>query len=165
MNYYIDESALCIEEKNIFTATELITLIPVRGRKVMADFFGANGWVRSYLPNYPEMYSDSSYPGTRFSLKRILESIFNNQAGEKLDNYLMRLTTKRWKTKEEENRLNIKGNRMGLKTGKHFSKPNPVFFQDRVISRYQDSLKDLEEKIQSAASAGNPQSFLLKEII
>jgi hypothetical protein len=51
--------------------------------------------------------------------------------GESLDNYLMNLTTKRWQEKEAAQMLNIKGNRMGLRTGKHFSKPNPVFFHRR----------------------------------
>src|SRR5690606_18040183 len=29
MNYFLDESMLCLEEQNIFTATELYTLVPV----------------------------------------------------------------------------------------------------------------------------------------
>ena len=44
MNYYIDEDALEIEEKNIFTAIELITLLPVRGNGVLHAFFDKNEW-------------------------------------------------------------------------------------------------------------------------
>src|SRR6202022_4223033 len=52
MNYYVDEEALQIEEKNIFTATELITLLPVCGNGTMEEFFRANNWASSYFPNY-----------------------------------------------------------------------------------------------------------------
>jgi hypothetical protein len=56
---------------------------------------------------------------------------------------LLNLTTRRWKKKEDEKRLNIKGERMGLKTGKHFSKPNPIFFHDWFMAKYE---KNLEQK-------------------
>src|SRR2546430_6574247 len=51
MNYYIDEEALNIEEHNIFTATELITLLPVCGNGTMQRFFQMNSWVSVYFPN------------------------------------------------------------------------------------------------------------------
>ena len=72
-----------------------------------------------------------------------MESVLNNKLGDSLDDYFMRLTTQRWKKKEDEHRLNTKGERMGLKTGKHFSKPNPIFFHDAFMSKYE---KKLEEK-------------------
>jgi hypothetical protein len=51
MNYYVDEEALKIEEMNIFTATELITLKPVCGNGALERFFDANDWATAYLPN------------------------------------------------------------------------------------------------------------------
>src|ERR1700760_1719587 len=44
MNYYIDEEALEIKEKNIFTATELLTLMPMCGNGALDNFFEANAW-------------------------------------------------------------------------------------------------------------------------
>ncbi|MEQ1678123.1 MAG: hypothetical protein ABL876_15555, partial [Chitinophagaceae bacterium] len=39
MNYYVDEQAFVLEERNVFTATELKTVLPVSGDKDMQSFF------------------------------------------------------------------------------------------------------------------------------
>src|SRR5687768_14518849 len=58
MNYYIDEEALQISDKNIYTAIEVVTLVPVCGNGVMKRFFDANNWTRAYFPNY-DLCADS----------------------------------------------------------------------------------------------------------
>ena len=78
------------------------------------------------------------------------EFVLNNRLGNWLDNYLMKLTTRRWKTKEEEQRLNTKGERMGLKTGKHFSKPNPIFFHDSFLETYKKRITEINEKLKTS---------------
>lgn len=142
MNYFVDEADLVIEEKNIYTATELYTVIPLAGNGSLKNFFETNSWSHSYFPNrqLPPVKGDLKYQKSWF--KMLAESILNNKLGDWLDNYFMKLTTRRWKKKEDELKLNTKGERMGLKTGKHCSKPNPVFFHDWFINKYE---KDLEE--------------------
>jgi hypothetical protein len=150
MNYFIDEAELKIEEKNFFTAIELITLLPVCGDQCMETFFGANDWSKDYFPNHqvrPTAYIPSK---KRISFKKAIEWLFSNKAGGWLDNYFMRLTTSRWNDKEAKKKLNIKGNRMGLKTGKHYSKPNPVHFQHKVLIRYENSLHELANNFRDA---------------
>ena len=68
--------------------------------------------------------------------KKAGEWIFNNRFGDWLDIYLMKLTSKRWKKKEESHQTNMKGGRMGLRTGRHFSKPNPNYFQKKLLELY-----------------------------
>ena len=145
MNYFVDEEALQIEEQNVFTATELLTLMPVWGNGTMDKFFRANDWVTLYYPNYSTRKSNQQKASANF-LKRTVEWLFNNRFGNWLDNYFLRVTTKRWKQKEEKARLNVKGNRMGLRSGKHYSKPNPVFFQRKVLTLYQGKLDEMDEK-------------------
>jgi len=147
MNYFIDEDLLEIEEKNIYTATELITLIPVCGDYCFQQFFLANNWASDYYLNYHFKNERFLKKSEQSFIKRIIEKLFNNQVGNGLDNLLMKLTTRRWQKKEAAQLLNIKGNRMGLRTGKHFSKPNPVFFQQKVLKRYADKLHELDSRI------------------
>ena len=147
MNYFIDEELLQIEEKNIFTATELITLIPVCGDDTLYRFFKANDWVLNYYPNYGLKKERFLKRAGQSSVKKIFEKIFDKSIGDKLDNFLMGLTTRRWQKKEASQRLNIKGNRMGLRTGKHFSKPNPVFFQQKILKRYSEKLHELDSRL------------------
>ena len=143
MNYFVDEAGLLIEEKNIYTATELFTLIPMAGNKSIKSFFEINSWSYTYFPNrsLPFVKKDIKTHSPWF--KKLAESVLNNKLGDSIDNYFMRLTTRRWKKKEHEQRLNTKGERMGLKTGKHFSKPNPIFFHDWFLKKYE---KKLDEK-------------------
>lgn len=143
MNYYIDETAMEIEEKNVFTAMELITLLPVYGNGAISDFFEKNEWASSYYPNYSiKMKSiESSY--FKSAIKNSIERLFNNKLGDKLDDYLMRLTTQKWKKKTKENRLNKRGIQLGLATGKHFAKPHPDFFQKKLLAMYHTKLKEI----------------------
>jgi hypothetical protein len=78
--------------------------------------------------------------------KKLMEFVFNNKFGNWLDNYLFKLTTARWQKKEERKKKNARGERMGLKTDKHFSKPNPIFFHNAFIETYKIRVKEVEEK-------------------
>ena len=157
MNYFVDEDSLLIEEKNVYTATELFTIIPMAGNGTMTNFFNANRWSYNYFPNrtLPPVKVDTKTSSPW--LKKFVESILNNKLGEILDNYLLRLTTRRWKKKEDEERLNTKGERMGLKTGKHFSKPNPIFFHDWFIDKYKKKLEEKKKEWGLAAQVENHQ--------
>ncbi|MFL5743621.1 MAG: hypothetical protein ACJ751_03095 [Niastella sp.] len=147
MNYYIDEEALCIDEQNIFTATELITLKPVCGNGTMDRFYDQNNWAGSYFPNQP-VSKESIVLARSGWVKRTVEWLLDNKAGNSLDNWLMRVTTRRWLKKEQLKKTNSHGIRMGLHTGKHFSKPNPEFFQRKVLDA-------LEKKLTNQPTAVN----------
>jgi len=142
MNYYVDEYAMQVHEQNIFTATEVITLVPVHGNGVLTNFFNANNWIRDYFPNQPPKTGNPIKPKETF-LKRSIEYCLDNNIGDKLDNYLMKLTTRRWKHKEQTRKVNARGDRMGLSTGKHFAKPNPEFFQRKVLAEYDRRINEL----------------------
>ncbi|HEY4154140.1 MAG TPA: hypothetical protein VGM24_01900 [Puia sp.] len=142
MNYFIDEEALEIEEKNIFTAIELLTLLPLRGNSCLNEFYSGNTWTKEFCPNYRNRSAAADGPVSDSRLKKILESLFDGRAGDWLDNYFMRLTSRRWKKKEGLQKRSVKGNLMSLQTGKHFSKPNPGLFQKEILRLYQDNLKN-----------------------
>jgi len=150
MNYYVDESALQIEEKNIFTATELVTLMPVCGNGTMQNFFNANDWAKLYFPNYKLSEVTTAPKSFHTGLSKLVEFLFNNKVGDRIDNYLMRLTKRRWQQKESTSKLNMKGNRMGLCVSKHCCKPNPAFFHASVLARYSLKLIDVEKRLNKA---------------
>jgi hypothetical protein len=145
MNYYIDEEALRIEEQNIFTATELITLVPVCGNGAISRLYDSNEWLQDYFPNAavgkPAMFARRSS-----WCKKAMEWLLNNRLGDAIDNYLMRLTSRRWQHKEQQQRLSANGNRMGLRNSKHVSKPNPVFFQQKLLDIYEQKVKDMDNQ-------------------
>lgn len=146
MNYFVDEEDLIIKEKNIYTATELFTLMPLAGNGSLKNFFEKNSWSHSYFPNraLPIIKEEINFKDPWF--KKLTEFLLNNRFGNWLDNYLFKITTARWQKKEERKKLNVKGERMGIKTDKHFSKPNPIFFHNSFIETYKKRLKEIEEK-------------------
>lgn len=144
MNYYVDEEALEIKEKNIFTATEMITLLPASGNGGLVKFFDANNWTAHYFPHYRTRQKEAKGPVPSSILKTTLEKLLNNRWGDRLDDLLQRWTSRRWEKKEQRGDRNKKGNRMSLQNEKHFSRPNPGNFQQRVLGRYEVRLKELQ---------------------
>jgi hypothetical protein len=143
MNYYVDEDALEIREKNIFTATELITLMPASGNGGVISFFKANEWTTRFYPQYLYRNRESKRTPRSSFLKRTFEKLLDNRLGDRLDDYFRELTASRWRKKEERGDLNMRGNRMSLQCSKHFSRPNPEAFQQKVLNRYQRRISQL----------------------
>jgi hypothetical protein len=74
----------------------------------------------------------------------MLEKLFNGRIGNWLEEYFRKLTTRRWQEKEARSALNIKGEKMTLRTGEHFARPDPEILQKRVTGAYSRKLKELE---------------------
>ena len=142
MNYYVDEAEPEIIEKNIYTAIEVATLLHMHGAKALKEFMLANAWAGDHLPVYQKNHS--STPEIKKSLFcKLIEGIFNNKLGNALDNRLMKITNWRWQKKVQRHKKNDKGFNIGMMVGKHFSKPNPTFFQDKVLELYAEKIKSL----------------------
>ncbi|GGA99842.1 hypothetical protein [Puia dinghuensis] len=146
MNYYIDEEALEIKEKNLFTAIELLTLMPVCGNGSIAGFFQANDWTTGYLPHYRNRSLETAAVHRSSLLKRALERLLANRLGDALENYFRKLTDRRWKKKTERGDLNFHGDMLTLQCGKHYSRPDPAIFQQKVLARYHHRVKEVLEK-------------------
>jgi len=143
MNYFIDEEAMEIKEKNIFTAVELLTLMPVCGNGGLSDFFHANEWTSEYLPQYTHRLRRAQIEHRTSRVKSIVEKLFDSRWGNRLENYLRGLTDRRWKEKTQRGDINGKGDPMALQCGPHFSRPNPEYFQQRVLNKYQRRVREV----------------------
>jgi predicted nucleotidyltransferase len=142
MNYYIDEQDLQIHEKNIYTAIEIATLIPLHGDTVFEQFYNANAWSREYLPNKC-MRLTTAKTLKKSIIKSFSEMLLNNQLGNAIDNLMMKITANRWLKKKQMKKLNTRGIVMCLDCGKHYAKPDPRNFQDKLIVKYQNKVSQL----------------------
>lgn len=147
MNYYIDEQAYALEDRNIFTAIELKTLLPVSGEHAMQEFFTANGWAENWLP-LCNWRSQAIKDPRRSFFKRMGEWLFPGKTGNRINEYLWRLTDRRWKKKEEKRKLNGKGVPMGLITGIHSAKSNAGDFQEKILALYEKKVIQLDSSMQ-----------------
>ena len=151
MNYYVDEAGLEITEKNIFTAMEIVTLVPMQGKSSLDNFISENNWVKKYFPvncsavdHVPEI--------KRGIFRKLIEKILGGKTGEALEKRLMNITGRRWQKKTERHQLNSKGICMSMIVGRHFSKPDPRNFQDKVVERYHAKVQQLLQQKSTIAS-------------
>jgi hypothetical protein len=145
MNYYIDEEALLIQDKNIFTAIEIGTLVPVRGHRTLNEFFEVNNWTSEFINDVGILkLAVGDKKEIKPWYKRLSEWLFNNKIGDDLDKWLMGVTTRRWQKKNVKGIRNKNGRTMNLITGRHFSRSNPGAFQEKVLFLYKQKLNDLK---------------------
>ena len=52
VNYFIDEDHLELNEKNIFTATEIAHLKPLHNFELFSRYIQANKWIKNFFPNF-----------------------------------------------------------------------------------------------------------------
>jgi hypothetical protein len=155
MNYFIDENHPVILEKNIYTATEALTIIPARGS--FNDFYNANDWAKTFLPN---LSTNITPPKKiiRTWARTMVEFALHNTIGDRFDNFLMNVTAKRWNAKTLNSKRNSKGNILTMHAGKHFSKPGPENFQRHLLRRYEKSITELFNRYDAAITARRKQT-------
>lgn len=140
VNYFVDTNHLEIEEKNRFTATEIVTLIPSYGTDVFEHFSKANVWAYQTFPQYKQ--TEINVPYKRKGAKKFNEWFLSGRLGEALDARFMKMTFKRWQRKFghlENHDFDI-----AFKTRKHVSKHHPGNFQAKVLEEYEANLKDIK---------------------
>lgn len=142
INYFVDTETLEIEEKNIFTATELATLIPIYGKDLYDELYKNNIWIKKFYPNFPKRDNKILVNKNNLFVQNLIEKTLNNSLGDKLDDFAMNLFEKSNHKKYRE--YNSKDFQVAFKTSKHESKHHPKFFQKRVLEAFNDKLKSIE---------------------
>ena len=142
VNYFVDEQRLGIEEENRFTATEIATVLPLQGRAIYQQFVDANTWIHRYYPN-PKLYNAAVVPlHKRGLVQTVLEFLFNNSLGDKLDDYFMKRTLLHWRHKFPH--LDHQDFELALKTHKGVSKHHPQLFQNKVMAAFRQRIDTFE---------------------
>lgn len=142
INYFVDTETLEIEEKNIFTATELATLIPIYGKDLYDELYKNNIWIKKFYPNFPKRDNEILVNKNNLFIQNLIEKTLNNSLGDKLDDFAMNLFEKSNHKKYRE--YNSNDFQVAFKTSKHESKHHPKFFQKRVLEAFNDKLKSIE---------------------
>jgi len=138
VNYFIDTEHLDIPDRNIFTATELLTLMPMAGEQEYRKLMLKNKWATHYLPNHKLVQKpDRVVKAGR--LKNWLECLLNHVAADVLDNWLMRITVRRWQRKFRH--FSTEELEHAFRSRKYVSKHHPRNFQQRVLKQLDEQRK------------------------
>jgi predicted nucleotidyltransferase len=143
LNYFISSDDLEIEEKNIFTATEIATLIPIQG-DVFNRFFLNNNWNRNLLPNKTNNSLEKETIEASW-IVRLLETILQKRFGALVEKFCFTLTFNVWKIKFR-NKMKPEDFAIAFKSSKKVSKHHPSNFQKKVIDLLNNKYLEIKEK-------------------
>ncbi len=145
MNYFIDEKKLLLDEQNIFTATELATLIPVFNTTIYNQLMQENKyWMRDYFKNTTAddgIFVESEKASV---IKSFTELLFNILSPGRLNILLMKFTDKRWRKKWEKRNYPMQDYDLAMKTKWYVSKQHPLNFQKKVLKGQTCAVKNVD---------------------
>lgn len=133
VNYFVSTDKLEISEQNLFTATEIATLIPLYGKDTFEKFLEANTWASPYFPNKPSPKTSTIRDTEKNSLSKIIQRIFNGSLGLAIDKFLQKITLRKWVRKFKH--LAKEDFNIAMKSTRHVSKHHPQNYQNKVITR------------------------------
>jgi hypothetical protein len=147
VNYFIDESNLGIDEKNIFTATELATVLPLAGFNHYERLLAANqDWMFQTFPNFQSRLS-SNECNRDGVFKFIFEKSINVFFGDTLNRWFKQLTINRWR-KTYAHLYSASDFNVAFKSTESVSKNHPRNFQKRIIEEFQARVNRLAKKVE-----------------
>ncbi len=141
LNYFVDSTNLEIPDKNIYTANEIVFLIPMYNYLLYKQFMATNIWVKTYYPNI-EIRSEN-YLVKPFGAKQFFEMLFNNRIANLFDDLSFNIFTKFWRRKF--NYFDDETFSIRLTSKKNVSKHHPNDFQEKVLKIYGESIIELEK--------------------
>lgn len=141
-NYFVTENHLEIPEKNIFTATELITLRPLFNEKRLRGLLEANRWILSFFPNFRIDQPEVDIRQTL--LQRVLELPMSDGYTANWDGRLMYYFKSVWEKKYPE--CSREEREFQFRSTPFSSKMHPNDFQSKVLDEYEAKLR--QEKLE-----------------
>ena len=138
MNYFIDESRLTIDEQNLFTATELVTLIPVYNTIVYKELIESNKhWLTNIYPNI-KWDLEQTTEAPKLGLKTILEGTIDLLFPKMINSMLMRITDSWWRFKWRKRNYPMEDYDLAMKTKWYVSKNHPANYQKKILEKLQN---------------------------
>lgn len=140
VNYFVDEQHLEIEEKNLFTATELATVLPLYGSQHYTRLHDSNPWLWEYFPNFTPRSLVNVLDGAAFGMKSSCEKLLNIFFGNAIEKFCRRITLSRWK-REYQKHYSTTDFNIAFKSKSYASKNHPSNFQRTIMEAYELKLR------------------------
>lgn len=138
-NYIITENNLQIADRNIFTAMEIITLVPLYNKQQYQKFLEANQWIRDYFPFY-----SMNLPVKPRKYKLVMSALWKSALFTKLDNAVFRMYSRRFRDKVNKGKIVAMGNDMVV-TESDF-KLHLNGHRHRILQQHLDNIREFENR-------------------
>lgn len=146
VNYMIAENELEIPDKNLFTATEIATLIQVSKSSIDKDFYSTNDWWKRFLPNYILRVEESAKTNKKSKTVSLIEKLCSGKFGNFIDNFILNLNHKR-NDKVYAQLKKDKDYELMMRSNKNASKSHASNHQNKVLQMHQQKLNALKLKL------------------
>jgi hypothetical protein len=147
LNYFISEAELAIPDRNQFVATEIATLMPMVNHSLYLQFLKTNNWYKSFFPQTQIRSSEHVIPHKKHVIKSFIENLFSGFIGNRVDDFLLRITLKHWLKKY--NHLKQEDFDLQIRSRKHVCKHHTKGYQNKVLEKWQTNTESLMLQIES----------------
>lgn len=146
VNYIIDKDHLLLEEKNRFTATELVTMIPMYGYEYYQNILRLNSWTNYFYKDLQALTSKHTILKNQKTITSNLISLtLDNRFGEWLENWFMEFSKKRYRQKFKD-KISEEYLDLAFKSTPYVSKSHGMNFQEQVYNRFMSKIETIEIK-------------------
>jgi hypothetical protein len=145
VNYFVDEQHLEIEEKNLFTATELVTLLPLYNHEAYCAVITTNSWVSNFFPNFRYPPADRPDAGHLSITKNVIELLIT-PASRLLDKSFMWVSLQRW-NRIYGKQYSKQDFEIAFKTRRYVSKNHPSHYQKKILGLYECKLAEFKTRL------------------
>ncbi len=146
INYFLDFDNLQLNDRNLFTATELLYATPLYNQRLYNELLDKNEWVRSYYPSFIKqnkmIFAEPEKAGKIISF---IEKVLRGSTGEWLDNFCLQLSTGFWKLKFKK--MDQKQFHRDMKSNRGISKHHPNGFRDKILNEHKKRMDLFYNKI------------------
>lgn len=143
INYMVDVDHLQISDRNQFSATELITMIPVFGMDLYQEMLAKNNWVYNYYAGY---LTPAPQIEVRFkvysSIKKFAEQLLDNKLASSLGDWFMKMSLQNYRKKYSKDFSEEDFNR-AIIVRPEISKVHPLYFQKKVLSAFERKFSEV----------------------
>lgn len=144
LNYFVDEDSLEIKDKNVFTAAELVHLVPVYNNALVCSMVEKNLWTRDYFMQRDSLSEPFKPIKSINIIKPVAEFAFSGPVGYLVDSFFLKLTLNRWKKK-----FALVGSpefETNFRSTSSVSKHHPSGFQFKVTFSFEERVRAFELK-------------------
>jgi hypothetical protein len=145
INYFVDTQHLEIEEKNLFTATELATVIPLYGGEYYKQLCNSNQWLLEIFPNYTPRPTAQVTPSHIGKGKKFIEGFINLMFAKQINAFFMNMFSKRVK-RIYQREYPDKDFQVAFKTKDYASKNHPRHYQRKVMDLFEQKLEEVNAR-------------------
>lgn len=140
-NFLITEQELLFRDQTIYTARELLQMVPLTGKTVYAKIYQINAWVKEFFPNslkIPALYKLKDYEYHHSRVQKLLELFLCTRALDKVELWEMRRTSAKL--------TRLSDSRAENKFTMNCCKSHLDGYQKRTLNTYSQRLKELDQK-------------------